>query len=309
MKQNIQIWGAGIAGLIAANIFQTAHVFEKGQRTEGGHHKALLRFRSAAVGEACGIDFRCVRVHKGLWDGGYVQPNILHANDYSRKVIGRLADRSVWSLEPVDRWVAPPDFVDQLIDRVNSRISWNTDGMKGQIIDGVMHPINNSVVISTIPMNVLAEAFGDDTAPEFKRAGITVRRWIIPDADVYQTVYVSDPTTTCYRVSITGNLLIAEFIGGCSGQMTFDPGEPFGVRLSELEELPSVQQSYGKIQPIDDAWRKKFIFNLSHHSGIFSLGRFGTWRNILLDDVLHDCAVIKRMIAQDAYGRSQEMWK
>ena len=304
MKQQISIWGAGIAGLIAANVFQTAQVFEKGPRTEGGHHKALLRFRSAAVGEATGIDFRCVRVHKGLWsDDGYVAPNILHANNYSRKVIGRFADRSVWSLEPVDRWVAPPDFVDQLIDRVNSRIHWDTDAMFMQPREGA--------VISTIPMEVLAKAILDQPTPQFKRAAIQVRRWIIPDADVYQTVYVSDPATNCYRVSITGNLLIAEYMEAPDDALfiEFNPGRPFGIDVGWLEELPSVKQSYGKIQPIDDKWRKQFIFDASHKHGIFSLGRFGTWRNILLDDVLHDCAVVKRLIAQDAYGRSQEMWK
>lgn len=307
MKKHPHIWGAGIAGLVAANVFQTATVFERAERpTDGGNHKALLRFRSAAIGEACGIEFRQVRVHKGLWDDGeYVAPTILHANNYSRKVIGRLADRSVWSLEPVDRWIAPPDFYEQLVERTNGRVRWG--------VDVESHRREAEVpTISTIPLPALYDIlYGTGEAklvkPEFKRASIEVCRWKIPDADVYQTVYVSDPETSCYRVSITGNLLIAEYIrehevAHCD---TFDPGAPFGIDLRECEPLGAVSQSFGKIAPIEDKWRKNFIFNASHHYGVFSLGRFGTWRNILLDDVLHDCAVIKKMMAEDAYGRSR----
>lgn len=307
---NITIWGAGIAGLIAANVFQTAKVFEKGQPTNGGHHKALLRFRSSAVGDACGIDFRKVRVHKGLWhSGAFVQPNILHANNYSRKVIGRLADRSVWDLEPVERYIAPPDFVEQLLARAAGRVQWG--------VDVVEMPRPAGPIISTIPMPVLADILSccsiDGAMPTFKRSAITVRRWIVPDADVYQTVYVSDPSTPCYRTSITGNLLIAEYMPAASvdaaSSWEFNPGHPFGLDVAALEQLPVVQQSYGKIAPIDDAWRKRFIFTASHEHHVFSLGRFGTWRNILLDDVLHDCAVIKRLIGASSYDRSNHMFK
>ena len=36
--------------------------------------------------------------------------------------------------------------------------------------------------------------------------------------------------------------------------------------------------------------------------GVYSLGRFATWRNILLDDVVKDIDVIKSMMGQDKYG-------
>jgi hypothetical protein len=298
MNKDISIWGAGLSGLIAANVFQNARVYDRNPPpTDGGHHKALLRFRSSAVGDACGIDFRKVRVHKGLWDNGYVQPNILHANNYSMKVTGRLADRSIWDLEPVDRWVAPQDFYAQLLERCNGRVQWNDE--VNQLSIGL------GPVISTIPMPALAGILGDPgPLPAFERSSIRVRRWIVYGADVYQTVYLSDPELSCYRVSITGNLLIAEYMdNGCVDDPFFYPGQPFGISVRDCEELPAVSQEYGKIAPIDDEWRKQFMFRATHEHDIYSLGRFATWRNILLDDVLQDCSVIKRMMAGGAYER------
>jgi len=321
MTKQVTIWGAGIAGLIAANVFPQAQVFEKSAApTSGGNHKALLRFRSAAVGEACGIEFRRVRVHKGIWHrGAYVLPDILAANQYSLKVLGRLADRSIWSLDPVDRFIAPESFFEQLLDRVEGRVHWgqdvasDTDPRQGPVISTIPMPALYEILFGPGPLcNDPGQSHAPSSAfnkPKFERSAITVARWRVPGADVYQTAYVPDPETSCYRVSMTGDILIAEYMGQAEQFAQFDPAAPFGVWPAQLEPLGEVKQSFGKIAPINDAWRKQFIFHASHVEGVFSLGRFGTWRNILLDDVLHDCAVIKRMMAADAYGRSQEMWK
>lgn len=293
----MKIWGAGISGLIAASVFPQAEVYEASAREKMSGHKALLRFRSTAVADAVGIDFRKVTVHKGLWsEGRFVQPSILHANRYSQKVVGRLADRSVWNLNAVERYIAPEDFIDHLIDRAAGRIRW------GQAINPILHTGHSGPIISTIPMNVLASMLRV-ASPEFNYAQITVKRYRVKGADIFQSVYVSDPLTKCYRVSITGDLLIAEWIGDETD--TFNVGAPFGLTRFDLEELETTKQRYGKISPIEDRWRRNFILNLSNQHNIFSLGRFGTWRNILLDDVVKDTAVIKRLINDDAYGRSR----
>lgn len=318
----MKIWGAGISGLIAANIFQQAEVYEASTREKMVGHKALLRFRSTAVADAVGIDFRKVRVHKGLWDEGFVQPSILHANNYSRKVLGgALADRSVWDLHCVDRFIAPEDFVEQLIERCGDRIQW------GHQVNALQAEFqgDEGPIISTIPMGVLCKLLGmkvtvrnGERSPTeialWPRAAIEVRRWRIANADVHQTVYVSNPATRCYRVSITGDLLIAEYMVPAwepAGFNTdkFHPFEPFGLSQSDCEELDTVKQQFGKIKPIHEGWRRQFILEASNQHNIFSLGRFGTWRNILLDDVVHDIAVIKRLIAEDAYGRSRHSAK
>lgn len=294
----MHIWGAGLSGLIASAIFPQAKIFEARQRDEMTGHKALLRFRSTAVADAVGIEFRKVRVQKGLWSKGeFAQPSIMHANHYSMKVAGRLLDRSVWNLDAVDRWIAPEDLVDQLVERAGNRIAW---GEPGTLWAAKRSPFP---VISTIPMDVLAKMTGRAPEFEFERAGITVRRWRIHGADVYQTVYVSDPSTSCYRVSITGDLLIAEFIGHEIID-DFNVFEPFGIEAWRAQEIDTTRQAFGKIAPINEAWRRFFILGASQDNNVFSLGRFATWRNILLDDIVHDCSVIKRLIGADGYARS-----
>lgn len=290
----MKIYGAGISGLLAGATFQTAEIFDSSPPNTG-LHKAVLRFRTPAVGEAVGIDFRKVTVHKGLWmDGAYVQPNIRLANFYSMKVVGRLADRSVWKLETAERFVAPEDFVAQLIDRCAGRIHWNHPITREDVLT------NEEPAISTLPLNVMAK-FLDEPCPAFDFSPIKVKRWRVPNADVFQTVYFPDPMVSVYRVSMTGDMLIAEYADDLNTGDDSPIFEAFGVSRQDVVPLEKSKQSYGKIVPVNDAWRKDFIFRLTHQHGVFSLGRFGTWRNIMLDDVLHDLAVIKRLANAGRY--------
>lgn len=288
----MKIYGAGIAGLLAGNMFQTARIYEAGPETQASH-KAVLRFRSTAVGDAVGIDFRRVRVHKGIWSGGrFVEPNIALANSYSIKVIGRIADRSIWNLDPVDRFIAPEDFINQLAERCAGRIHWNTPVTAEDILN------SQEPAISTIPMPVMAKMVGVTEMPEFKFAPITVRRWRVPGADVFQTVYFPDQETALYRVSITGDLLIAEYAGEADDCDFF---AAFGLREADCEPIEKVKQNFGKIARIPEEWRKSFIFELSRQHNVYSLGRFGTWRNILLDDIISDISVLKKLMGTSSY--------
>lgn len=309
------IYGAGLAGLLAGNMLQTAKIIEAGP--EGmAQHKAVLRFRSSAVGDAVGIDFRRVRVHKGIWvDGQFVQPNIQLANLYSQKVIGKLADRSIWNLEPCDRYIAPEDFIAQLAERCKGRIEWNHPVTAAEIEK------ETDNIISTMPMSVMVKLITEldptsppsTSVPEFKHEPITVRRWRIPNADTFQTIYFPSPDTKLYRASITGDLLIAEYVGEeIDDNRDCRWGGPLikAFGLSNVpEEIETTKQRFGKIAKIDDAWRKQFIFRLSQHYNIFSLGRFGTWRNILMDDVLKDVSVIKKLMNTSTYDISRHSAK
>jgi hypothetical protein len=297
----MKIYGAGIAGLLAGSVFQQARIYEAApENTE--QHKAVLRFRSSAVGDAVGVDFRKVKVHKGLWlDGKSVAPSIQLANWYSRKVIGKLADRSIWNLAPSERFIAPEDFIGQLVDRCAGRITWNHKLTREEVLS------EKEAVISTLPMKVMAQFMANElsyefikAAPDFQHEPITVRRWRIPGADVFQTVYFPGLDTSLYRASITGDLLIAEYVDEADNYPLF---EAFGLVEEDCVPIEKVSQRYGKIARIDDAWRKQFIFWLSHERNIFSLGRFGTWRNLLLDDVIQDIAVVKKLMNTTTYDR------
>lgn len=296
----MQIWGAGLSGLIAASAFQKATIFEALPREKFIGHRALLRFRSTAVAELTGIEFRKVRVHKGVWTAGFVEPNIQLANMYSRKVVGTLGDRSIWNLDPVDRYIAPLDFIQILIDQNSSRICW---GMNAQDQLGVGGPI-----VSTIPMGRLMEILGKkrEEMPVFVHRAITVKRWQVPDADVFQTVYFPLLNTSCYRASITGETLIAEYVGEADDHDVF---RPFGLKREDVLPLDEARQRYGKINEIDDRIRKRFMLEATMKHNIFSLGRFATWRNILLDDVVKDIGVVKRLMRSNAYDQLHHIGK
>lgn len=288
------IIGAGLAGLMAGNVFQRAAIFEAGPANQM-LHKAVLRFRTPAVGNAAGIDFRKVLVHKGIWvDGEFVQPNIQLANSYSKKVINRLADRSIWKQEPVERYIAPEDLVMQLAERCGNRIEWSTPVTEEIFSEGEQ-------IISTMPMPVLADMLGVDQAPEFNYAPITVKRWRVKDADVFQTVYFPEPIMPVYRASITGDLLVAEFIDVPTTSCEDEIFGAFGLTSFDVTSVDRASQKFGKIAPIDEHWRKQFILNASIKHNVYSVGRFATWRNVLLDDVLQDLAVVKRLVSGGNY--------
>ena len=99
---------------------------------------------------------------------------------------------------------------------------------------------------------------------------------------------------------MTGDVLIVETTGDdLALEELSDVLDAFG--LDQVSEpLGTVKQSFGKIAPIDAAIRKNLLFRLTHERNIYSLGRFATYRNILLDDVVADIGHIKRMLVSDS---------
>jgi hypothetical protein len=78
----------------------------------------------------------------------------------------------------------------------------------------------------------------------------------------------------------------------------------FGIYDVEFEELHVKEQQYGKLLPIDNNLRKQFILYLTDQYRIYSLGRFATWRQILLDDIVSDLNVLEQLITErDEYQR------
>lgn len=304
----IQIIGAGLSGLMAANLFQTAEVFEAGPR-EQVSHRALLRFRSPAVGDAMGVDFRKVRVYKGVYDVDteqFVHPDIRYANCYSHKVTGRIHDRSIWNLAAADRWVAPDNLIEQLVERCGARIHWDTP------FDFQEHRAErDNPVISTAPMPAIVKMLGvQREMPQFKFAPIHVTRFNLPDCDVFQTVYFPNTAFSVYRASITGHLAIVESMRAPTDEELDTVFGAFGLRNypRRLKE-PSREQKYGKIASINDGMRRAMIAELTREHNVYSLGRFAVWRNILADDVLNDIAVLKKLIAGDTYARQKAAFR
>lgn len=310
MKQIII--GAGYAGLIAACHFKDADILEAGKESES--HRALLRFRDQSVSSLTGIPFREVRVHKGIFMDGRLldKCNIQAANLYSRKVTGVISGRSIWNLDPVNRYIAPDDFYSQLVNRHRSRIRFQT-------------PINNIApcpekdrainFISTIPLGLMASIaqdfrLKDVLATKVDRAAIRVDRYRLPACDVYQTIYFPEPWLRISRASITGGVLIVESSVRTSGMYKSIDEEvcecvlpAFGLGDYEFAHEETVDQKYGKIIDLPADIRHAALYELTRDYGVYSLGRFATWRNILLDDVAHDIKVVDSLVNASEYGR------
>lgn len=293
------IVGAGLAGLLAAHAWPRLSVVEQMPQPRAAH-RALLRFRGTAVSNLVGVEFRKVQVRKGIFAFGrhWTEPNINLANLYAQKVTGALGgERSIWNLQPVERYVAPDTLYEQLVEAVQHRIYWGKSVDWGE----------GGRKISTAPLNITLAALEVPHQQTFERAPITVVRMKVPKADVFQTVYFPvAEETPMYRASITGDTLIiegmtsfAEPVSDWLHKAVDLAQQAFGIPTPEI--LSVVEQTYGKIAPIGDAERKRLLFKLTHDHDIYSLGRFATWRNVLLDDLVQDIAVVKRLMGADAY--------
>jgi hypothetical protein len=302
----VKIYGAGMAGLLAANVLRRfqPEVHEV-QPSLPNNHAALLRFRTDICSKATGIPFRKVTVHKAVSYRGtlYAQSTIALNNMYSYKVTGRIVDRSVINLVSGDRYIAPDDFISQMAASVS--IKFNSPlGEEIRQRDG-----NSSPIISTLPMPLMMKLVGWKTVPKFESRKVWSVRATLDRCDVYQTIYYPDPELECYRASITGNLLIVECLS-CPVQLDkvlWRVMGDFGI-VKPAKRIEVKEQEYGKLIPPDDPSElRRFVLFLTDQYRIYSLGRFATWRQILLDEVVNDIHVIERLIEfRDGYRANLE---
>lgn len=307
------IVGAGAAGLIAANMLRRHRpvVYEAGPALPD-NHAAVLRFRTEGVSRVTGIPFKKVTVHKAIKNpfNGMIQSeaSLQLSNMYALKVTGRVIPRSILNLEPAERWIAPSDFLQQMAASVEIRFN---SGIDFNCWDYKKFPAGCGT-ISTIPMPILMKQIGWSPMPEFGYWPISVitAEFAEPEVDVYQTIYYPGHNHYgVYRASITGNRIIIELLGLEEMQMA-DLGpvislisEDFGIRAIRNSSVKIKHQKFGKIAPIADSVRKAFMFWASEKHHIYSLGRYATWRNILLDDIVKDVQFIDGFIAnRDLYS-------
>ena len=128
---------------------------------------------------------------------------------------------------------------------------------------------------------------------------------------VHQTVYSSYPSDQWYRATIHGSHIIVECTQDYDSSDVDDFLNSILVRVfgfprhgTEIESSVLTTQKFGKIYPIDDHLRKSFIVWASDNYNIYSLGRFATWRPLLLDDLVADIQRIESMIeSPSTYNR------
>lgn len=296
-----------MAGLVAANMLRRheVQVLEKGPSLPH-NHTAVLRFRSTAVSDATGIPFTHEIVRKGLWKQGCVinEPTIWDLNRYSLLVTGgHLADRSILNLDPAERWCAPIDFVEQMARNIEIKFnfSWEPSSIAQH---GTDHP-----VISTVPMPFMMDMFSWRDKPKFTYLPVWTIRTTFekPRSTVCQTLYRTDDDSW-YRATIHGQQLTLEFMNDPHNMKNFSDTEwcmeamrAFGSSGAWFFDKPKYNKlNIGKILPIEDKLRKRFLLWLTEKLGVYSLGRFATWRNILLDDIVKDVKIIESMIERQS---------
>lgn len=311
---NTVIVGAGLAGLIAAVKLPHASVVEAKSMidTVEQGHRALLRFRSDAISNLTGMPFKKVTVTKAIATakGDLLNEcSLYHANLYAQKVSGTVSGRSITNLEPSTRWIAPPNFHHDLIKKLGDRVSFN------HALCGLL-PENTYV--STAPLKVNL-AMCEIDAPEtiIDAHPIKVTRYRLPDwVDVYQTVYFPEHLRGTYRASITGRTLIVESVMeevDLAGQRRTLTNARTEIESMEIMRIMGIRcvpifldtciQKQGKLVTLEEPIRHALIYRMSTEHNLYSLGRFATWRNVLLDDVLKDVDRIERLMSNTAYGR------
>lgn len=299
----MKIIGAGLSGLIAGALIPGSRIYEA-QPSLPNNHGAVLRFRSNKIARALNIPFKEVRVTKAIWhEGREVPPSPRMQNYYSHKVTGQFGQRSISNIEPVTRYIAPYDFIAQLasLNRITYDYWFNSDDVED----------NEEPIISTIPMPVLLNAIsskypGPEDPLEFKRQPIWTDKLIFEDVNLYQTIYFPGHETPVYRASFTGSNLLLESTCDIDVDWNLDVIlEAFGVWSApwRRDSLSTNKQHYGKIVEFDAGIRRSIIAMITHDHNIYSLGRFATWRNILLDDVYEDIFRIMELMAMDKYTR------
>lgn len=291
-RQPFTVVGAGMAGLLAAAMLRDKCIaVHERAPTLPNNHSAVLRFRTTEVADALAIDFASVDVVKAI------QPwrnPIADALAYSRKTNGSSTLRSITGAtgEISRRWIGPDDLIAQMAAAVGDKIRLGSEFN--------FHATRAGAVISTIPMPALMAALQYPFADEIEfisRPGWNVRARV-KGAAAYASLYVPSPSHLPARISLSGDVLIAEcYEEPESAYMTcVRAAELLGILPAMLEDVSCVRQQYAKILPINERERRRFIMWASDVHNVFSLGRYATWRpGLLLDDVVNDVRVVQRL--------------
>lgn len=285
-----------MAGLLAGCLNQDHIIFEKGPERESDH-KALFRCKTDAIGKILGIPFKEVTVQKSIFmDGQEVQPSPRITNMYSKKVTGQISNRSIFNIDTCKRFIPPSNFIDILKSRCKIRYEHTVKCSENFIP-------HHTPVISTMPLpNTLSLVDYEDIEADWGHKKIYVKRMHIPNCDTYCTVYYPNRDNDAYRASIDGDTLIIESVGEHVDMVEISNSLGIDVAGKPINWWHNSEQPFGKISEINEYLRRKYITDLTLKYGIYSLGRFATWRpKVMLDDVLNDIFVIKRLINNGDY--------
>lgn len=302
--EKVRIIGAGLAGLLAANMLQRllpdyeVEVYEK-QKELPNNHSSLLRFKGLAYSEAVGVPFTKVTVIKDCIRISEDDNLVQRALQYSKKCTGiARSDRSIISCpEVVERYIAPGDLIRRLASRVNifNGVDMNSLDFKG------------TPTISTVPMPDLMVRldYSEDLEQFTTISGVHIR-FRVADVWAHASLYVPDIDVPIRRISITNDQIDIECRDFWNEEnredqiadaIVFALGE-LGIKGKPAEGTISAKPSlYSKILPVQEKVRTQFMMYATDNYNIYSLGRFATWRpGVQLDDLVKDVQQIARWV-------------
>jgi len=301
------IIGGGLAGCLAAYRFKEAIIYEAAPEPST-QHRAVLRFKTDAISKLTGIKMERVNVYKGIVYNGMevsLSPKMIAL--YSKKVTGSYAIRSITDLGVSTRWIPPSNFHMCMMDDLHAqgRLRY---GMKLTRLFRSGAEFNNSPsanqgapIISTIPISRLADCASNPLETDANFQSIYVNIFRVPDSVMNATVYFPSAMTSIYRASLVADRMIVESMRPMDGQLEIAT-DALGVHPTSLI-LKDHEQRIGKLVPIDEIERRRFILTMTRTYGVYSLGRFATWRNVVLDDIVQDLDKIHQLMTVDDYER------
>ena len=309
----VAIVGSGLAGLLAANLLshRDPYVYER-QFKLPNNHSAVLRFRTSLIGDALNIPFKEVTLIKS--SAPWKNP-VADALAYSHKNTGTFSsDRSIIKGDVSDkRWIAPPNLIGLMAARLlPHRIYFNYTYNFQE--PSSKDPNNPTPIVSTIPMPILMQEleYPHLDKVDFRYSNGFNIKAKIKGCNAYVSLLVPHPDIPFSRVSITGDEIIIEThsqqeeeFPNTFAEMNMSVAiDLLGIDHKRITDITAHRQRYSKINKIDEDIRKDFIFWATDNFGIFSLGRFATWRpGLLLDDLVKDIRLIdKWMSKMDRYS-------
>jgi len=308
------IIGAGLAGIAAKNYFSAGNpiTIDSRAESEGWSHKALMRIRDPALGNLIKCPLRKINAYKFIYYQNKIydtyQPNL--SNMYSLKVSEGISERSIDKLGWEERYLIEGDLDEKGI-QFNKKVISIKD-REIFCLDGSSYKYDKA--ISTIPLPVLAKACNINVKDiDFKSKSFSITVRIIPlkvDCAVNQTAYFPGNNWGIYRATLQEDKIIIEELGDNYGieintyalEMI---AKSFGITQSilNLEKTEIYVQENGKISPINNEYRKFLILELTEYFGIYSLGRYATWRNITSEDIIPDLNKISQLMEMGEYER------
>lgn len=306
----IAIIGAGLSGVMAYKFFkemdyvESIKVFEKSPAESFlTNHSAILRVKTLDVINILKCRYSEIKIEKNYFYDDCLSPvpTIKSKNEYSRKVTGEIHERSI-GMENENRTRYLIELSSIKVDLYD--FCFSTDFFSQQE--------KFDVIISTIPMPDLLLKKKISLDEEFcLKAVATINAKSSVKINTNQTIYVSDPEYSCYRISIQQNqAVIAEF-ADLDPEISYGEFnsliELFALQEKDMSEIKHNVLSYGKIIPINSDYRKHLIMKLSEEYSIYSLGRFAIWKNSVgADDVAKDIRKIETMLRINKWERKYE---